>query len=370
MKKILIITAFEPGNKAAGQAYTAHLLADLATSHQIELCYFYEASESSKPNIPDGVKVLCASPLSSWRRLLGALSCPFFHPLFTSRFSLKKAWYFRSIAHQFDVIYFDFSQIFIYALFIKHPNKIALAHDVITQMYRRQTGLIAKIHRILSQWTERIVLQHLGAQLYCLSDKDCLLVNTLFDVKAKQVDIYLDAYIYRLELNVAMTHLKQYAFYGAWYREENSAGLLWFIEQVLPWIPQGSRFIVIGSGVPPTIHNAARIFAERIDFVGFVDNPYHLIASCQALIAPLFHGAGVKVKVLESLACGTPVIGTAIAFEGIAPHLLLDCVQCDTANAFIQAISINTYEDNHTQIRRHFLQHYPKLTMGQVLRGQ
>lgn len=179
---------------------------------------------------------------------------------------------------------------------------------------------------------------------------------------------FADSNIYAIELNTPIVNLKQYAFYGAWYREENSAGLLWFLEQVLPYLPQGNRYIVIGSGVPKAVLDTAKKYSEAIHFVGFVDNPYRLIASCCALIAPLFQGAGVKVKVLESLACGTPVIGTAIAFEGIDQDLLLNCVQCNTAHTFIQALSVNMCDDKHTQIRGNFLQHYPKLTMGEVLR--
>ena len=35
------------------------------------------------------------------------------------------------------------------------------------------------------------------------------------------------------------------------------------------------------------------------------------------MIAPLFHGAGVKVKAIEALALGTPVLGTEVTFEGL-----------------------------------------------------
>ena len=38
--------------------------------------------------------------------------------------------------------------------------------------------------------------------------------------------------------------------------------------------------------------------------LGFVENPYGYIAEAQGLIAPLFHGAGIKVKVVEALALG------------------------------------------------------------------
>ena len=34
---------------------------------------------------------------------------------------------------------------------------------------------------------------------------------------------------------------------------------------------------------------------------------------------PIVYRAGIKVKVIEALACGIPVIGTDIAFEGLPP---------------------------------------------------
>jgi glycosyltransferase involved in cell wall biosynthesis len=55
----------------------------------------------------------------------------------------------------------------------------------------------------------------------------------------------------------------------------------------------------------------------NIKILSFIKNPYKIISESQILVAPLFEGAGVKVKVIESLACGTPVVGTEIAFEGI-----------------------------------------------------
>ena len=57
--------------------------------------------------------------------------------------------------------------------------------------------------------------------------------------------------------------------------------------------------------------------------MGFVENPYGYIAEAQGLIAPLFHGAGIKVKVVEALALGTPVLGSAVAWEGIDLYLPL-----------------------------------------------
>jgi hypothetical protein len=56
---------------------------------------------------------------------------------------------------------------------------------------------------------------------------------------------------------------------------------------------------------------------NNIDYLGFVDRPLDIIYTSCAVIAPLFTGAGVKVKVIDSFTTGTPVIGTNITFEGL-----------------------------------------------------
>ena len=78
---------------------------------------------------------------------------------------------------------------------------------------------------------------------------------------------------------------------------------------------------------------------SSIEYIGFVDNPYPIIAQAKGLIAPLFHGAGVKVKVIESLSLGTPVMGTDITFEGID-----NINYCKDKNALINISSLNFYE--------------------------
>lgn len=56
---------------------------------------------------------------------------------------------------------------------------------------------------------------------------------------------------------------------------------------------------------------------KNIKIAGFVENPVAEIAKCQALVAPLHKGAGVKVKVIDALSSGTSVVGTDVTFEGI-----------------------------------------------------
>jgi glycosyltransferase involved in cell wall biosynthesis len=51
--------------------------------------------------------------------------------------------------------------------------------------------------------------------------------------------------------------------------------------------------------------------------LGYVDDLGALFRSCLALVAPLTEGGGIKIKILEAMARGLPVITTPIGAEGI-----------------------------------------------------
>jgi len=73
--------------------------------------------------------------------------------------------------------------------------------------------------------------------------------------------------------------------------------------------------------------------------------------------------------VIESLACGTPVIGTSVAFEGIDcidEKYLLECEEpLDYVKAIHRFMVINI--EQKTQLRNEFTSKYPKDTFKGIL---
>jgi glycosyltransferase involved in cell wall biosynthesis len=51
--------------------------------------------------------------------------------------------------------------------------------------------------------------------------------------------------------------------------------------------------------------------------LGFVEDLTGLYRECRLFVAPLTEGGGIKIKVLEAMACGIPVVTTPIGAEGI-----------------------------------------------------
>jgi glycosyltransferase involved in cell wall biosynthesis len=309
MKSILFVSAFPLNSKTAGQNYSLRLVNDLQKKFRVDVLNFSYKDHKSV----HGSKELS---LSGFRKFLHAIIIPFLHPFFTCRFSIRLFIFIIRKQKNYDFIYIDFSQLLIFTkLFNKNDNVYVMLHDVIVQKYKRKRSLWSSCELRWIFFTERYLLGQ-NEHLFVFSRKDQRILSTIYKKESKVVDFFIDQRILSSDIPAKP---ESFCFYGAWNRNENWEGLSWFIRNVLPFTEE--HFQIIGSGLSDDkIRQLDRL--SQFQIVGFVDNPYPYISSSYALIAPVFHGAGVKVKVLESLCCGIPVIGTRIAFEGIDKSLL------------------------------------------------
>jgi glycosyltransferase involved in cell wall biosynthesis len=56
----------------------------------------------------------------------------------------------------------------------------------------------------------------------------------------------------------------------------------------------------------------------NLKFVGFVPAIAPLVRAVDAIVVPLESGSGTRLKIIEALACGTPVVTTSIGAEGLS----------------------------------------------------
>jgi glycosyltransferase involved in cell wall biosynthesis len=93
------------------------------------------------------------------------------------------------------------------------------------------------------------------------------------------------------------------------------------------WPPTAAAIQVLLEDVWPRVHglapDASLVLAgrgtERFGFGGEVDSARDFFQSLSVLLFPLPRGSGMKVKVLEALASGVPVVTTPAGAEGIEP---------------------------------------------------
>ena len=105
-------------------------------------------------------------------------------------------------------------------------------------------------------------------------------------------------------------------FVGNFRHGPNVDAMRWFAREIMPLLLTARpelRCHVVGDGAPATVRTLA---SPNLIVHGWVEDLDTLLSSARLGIAPLRYGAGFKGKVAATLACGTPVIGTSVAFEG------------------------------------------------------
>ena len=353
MARILLITPFTPDNQGRGVSPTSLLLVELSKEHIVDLVYFRYADEASYCSELDNVTVLREFVVTRGKKIMGILNRPFLFPLFTSRHNTEAVRFLQKQTTEvkYDFIYFDFSQTFSYAAYLNHPNKILMSHDVIAQKYSRMKTYL----RPWAVWTERKMLKN-GTVVFTFSEKDCELIRHLYDVKSYATTFFLNSNVIAAEPTEDSNY---FVFFGHWGREENCEALDWFIENVYDYLSTDISFKVIGGGRMPESLKQKIITRPNIDYLGFVDNPYPIIANARAEIAPLHMGAGVKVKCVEALGSGTPLIGTEVAFEGIGYQYRNAMFMANKPEEYVSIIlNFNYSVERKKKLKEFFIENY------------
>jgi len=118
----------------------------------------------------------------------------------------------------------------------------------------------------------------------------------------------------------------------------NFDAVLFFADEIWPQISKalpGVRFIIGGGEGPQEIWDLA---SDTIVVKGFVEDLAGFFGTARVSVAPLRFGAGIKGKILSSLAHGTPCVATGIASEGTGLIDGMNVLIADTPGEFSDAV--------------------------------
>ena len=120
----------------------------------------------------------------------------------------------------------------------------------------------------------------------------------------------------------------------------NLEGLEWLLREVWPAIHAelpDLELHVAGSHPPP--HLTGRPAGQDNVFIhGFVDSAAAFMRQYDLMLVPLLSGGGMRVKIIEALALGKPILSTSLGAEGIAVQDGRDVVLRNQAAAWQQAL--------------------------------
>jgi len=98
---------------------------------------------------------------------------------------------------------------------------------------------------------------------------------------------------------------------------------------------------------------------KSINFVGYVDQIATGISDCKFLVVPLWSGAGIKIKSLDALKHGVPLLATTVGGEGIHQEAILHTFDDPSdLELFLSEIKPSVIEANLNLAKRVYLDNY------------
>lgn len=367
MKKTLLhLIPYEefvpPQNGGALRCY--HLCKELSKYYDVTLITFQDKSSFTN-NYLEGVKIINPKHQSSYTGLYHKLSNAFKHrfylktlkgPAEATVLSFYPVLKELSKTASFDIVLMEHLSSIALGSVIKRlfPNAIRLAdqHNVDHLLYQQNHELSQPKHQNVFK-----LLKQQEARLY--KNADYILacskpdMKTLMNLNQNKISGFVVPNGTSLKLKTArVTNIQatQLLFCGSLDYAPNRNGLLWFYQKVWPQVKRSVKDIsltVIGRNGTDCVYEPL-LQDPQINFIGTVGDvaPYYL--KSQIAIVPLLEGSGTRLKILEAMSYGVPVISTSIGAEGIDYEHADNIIIADTPEEFEKEISKTI--DNHNRL--------------------
>lgn len=131
---------------------------------------------------------------------------------------------------------------------------------------------------------------------------------------------------------------KNIIFFGALNRIENVKSAVWFYDNVFCKLQDKSWNLVLLGAHPNDKLVDLSEKDSRVIVTGFVQDIKPWLQNCACMIAPLVMGAGIKVKVLEALSAGVPLLTNEIGMEGINADNEKEYFHCQTSEDYVRVL--------------------------------
>ena len=164
------------------------------------------------------------------------------------------------------------------------------------------------------RWEKRVF--GLAKELVAVTEQDARAMRQLTDTPVSVVVNGVDSEHYaHVQPDL---HSQRLLFVGNYEYHPNVDAVEWALDSILPelWaLNPHVRFAICGFGLPD--HWRQRWTDPRIEWQGFVPDLRDLQRQAAVFFAPLRQGGGSKLKVLEAMAAGLPVVTTAQGRSGL-----------------------------------------------------
>jgi glycosyltransferase involved in cell wall biosynthesis len=340
---------YPPDNGSKIRVY--HLLRALGRRHQVTLVSF--AFDTARPEQASAALPFChkvysvrRSPFQRSSFVLAARYLSFAPVVTRPVLEVQRLVEHVSARNSFDVVVASTAMMGTYAFQGSVPSiRILEAHNSWSRLMEDRYRAAHQSLTRLSHWVSWQKARYYEAALFRRFDR--VIVVSQEDRRACErlprysgpvevVDNGVDCTYHRPGLAHARPHSLVYN--GALTYDANYDAMAYFLAHIYPQIrrqvPDVSLTI---TGTTQGVDLADLPLDDSVRFSGYVDDVRPLVAGSAACVAPLRQGGGTRIKILEAMALGTPVVSTSKGAEGLevvpGEHLLL----ADRPAAFAEA---------------------------------
>jgi glycosyltransferase involved in cell wall biosynthesis len=252
-----------------------------------------------------------------------------------------------SARHHFDVAHADQLNMGQYAERVPGAFKVLDAHNALWLLYKRlwetmspgpRKWLLGRDWRLLKSYEGRLVREFEAVLAVSHEDSAALqeAAGQPMDIVVIPIAIDIDE-VTIVKREAEPNHILHI---GTMYWPPNIDAVNWFVRQVHPIIRQQRpdvQFDVVGAR-PPTELLALNNAGLGINVTGYVEDPTPYQRQTAVMVVPLLAGGGMRVKILNALASGIPIVSTTLGCEGIAVTPGKDILIGDTPEEFATAV--------------------------------
>jgi polysaccharide biosynthesis protein PslH len=252
---------------------------------------------------------------------------------------------------KFDVVHADQLNMAQYAYRVPAAFKVIDAHNALWLLYKRlwqtmkpgaKKSLLNRDWRLLKKYEGRVCREFDAVLAVSEEDRQALEEAAGKELNITIIPIAIDTDevtpVNRRAQGDRILHI------GTMYWPPNIDGILWFLQEVLPLIRNERpevAFDIVGANPPQEII-AFGDKDKNVHVTGYVEDPSPYLESASLMVVPLRAGGGMRVKILNALGQGLPIVSTTLGCEGIAVqtgvHLLVADSPQDFAGAVIRLL--------------------------------
>ncbi|MBI1354907.1 MAG: glycosyltransferase [Acidobacteria bacterium] len=227
-----------------------------------------------------------------------------------------------------DALQLEYTQLAIYAADFRRIGTFLFEHDIYFQSVLRAlrgTTSWTLRQRYLFEYLralrfERRALRRFDSIQVCTSVNRRYLESFAWNAPPIEDGLRAGIDVSRYEFRDEGREPDTVLFVGNFRHPPNREALDWFLEGSWPLVrerrPQ-ARLLVVGAQAPKDF--AADLDGRPgVEYLGAADDIREPLGRYSVFVAPIRTGSGVRVKLLEAFAAGTPAVATRLGAEGLA----------------------------------------------------